>query len=84
MWKALEKWLLCKLHTPVQLTDVQIVFNDYEDQQKAAINMMILIIKQYIYAPRCKNHNIFFLRPLTRIVEFRKTDGLVAHKNNKM
>ena len=50
IWKAITKWLKGILQIDVQLNAKTIVLNNYVGQSKKAINTILLIVKQCIYA----------------------------------
>ena len=60
-----------------------VIFNSYEGSHKKLINMMILIVKQYINAAKCKRKTITFMEAMTRIIEFQKTENLIAWRKKQ-
>ena len=55
-WKWLEHFLTNSLHQRISFDHTQLLFNAYEGPNKEAVNTIILILKQYVYAARCGKH----------------------------
>ena len=83
IWSALETWL-SSMHLTVNLPAVQIILNLYNGEFHSIINTVITVVKQYIYVKKCLKEDISFIGMLPRVINYRKTEGLIAHKNNKM
>ena len=86
IWRALEKWLKRKhiLDTADKLTDCNIIFGDYNGNRKTGINLMILIMKQYIYAAKYARQKPTFIGALTKAVTFQKIEYRIAPKQKQM
>ena len=86
LWKQVCRWLtyVLKLQVQLQLTDTQIVFNNVKGRYAEVINIVILIVKQYIYASKCLEEELGFRQMYNRIQEYRKVEKIVAFKTGKM
>ena len=84
LWKALIKWLNYMLQTNVTLNPTLIICNNYQGQYKEAINVILLITKQAIYANRCIKEDLTFMKLMCKIQEYRKIEKIIASKTNKM
>ena len=49
LWKDLSNWLK-NVIVVINLSIHKIIFNDYQDK---AINLIVMIVKQYLYRCRC-------------------------------
>ena len=53
LWMAMEK--LCKtlIQVNVKINNEIVIFNNYQGPQKQIVNLMVIIMKQHIYASKC-------------------------------
>ena len=71
IWKAFSKWLEKKHEIKLSLNLEMITCCNLENIPHAALlNTVILIIKHYIYATKCKQENLSFIGALTRVINF--------------
>ena len=54
MWVALERWVKYFFNIEVKLLPETIIFNMIGGKEKHMLNVMTLIMKQFIYAKKCK------------------------------
>ena len=66
IWSALRKWFQKKSKQSV-VTKTEIILNNTEDQ---FANVIILIIKQYIYASKCQNKTPSFIGAMAKIWKY--------------
>ena len=67
LWITLEKF--CKYYLDIQLSFAPdcIVLNNYKGPQAPIINLMIVTLKQYIYAQKCLQKNLCFSQFVSRL-----------------
>ena len=66
LWKALKNWINRYFAIDVQeFTPRTIIFNGYEGPHSKLINTLILVMKQFIYAVKCKGQQLNFINYLS-------------------
>ena len=63
LWKAFRKWFKWKFQEQIDITSVDIIFNNYHNSKKynQMINFMILVLKRYVYVVKCKQETLNFI-----------------------
>ena len=59
-----------------------ISLNNYQGQHKTLINMMIVILKQYIYATKCLNETLSFYAFVNKLSYWYEVEKTIAIRNN--
>ena len=67
LWKALTKLVKYYFNTVITFTPQLIILNNYKGTSKIMINLLIIIMKQYIYATKCANEKLNFVMYMNRI-----------------
>ena len=57
LWNSLERWLIYYHKKKITFTPEIVILNNYDGTQKAYINTLILVMKQYIYSSNVKINN---------------------------
>ena len=84
IWKAFHIWLKRKCGLDLQINREHIILCSYQGPHKTAINIALLIIKQYIYAQKCENQFPTFIGALARVNEFQKIEKVIAIRNKRV
>lgn len=61
-----------------------IIFNNYANTDKAMVNTMILIIKQYIYVCKCSGNVPRFIECAQKIAQVVSIEKSIAIRQNKL
>ena len=64
------------------LNQESILFNNFRGYKHELINVIILIVKQYIYACRCEKVNPSLFSVKSRILPKKKIEEVVARRKN--
>ena len=86
LWKALKKWIKWKYELQVDFSETDIILNNFAGQKKydRLFNMIILVLKRYIYVTGCKNEKLSFIQFLTYVKQMQEIKFSIASKNNKI
>ena len=68
----------------VELTPFATMFNDVYPDPMNYVNTTCLIVKQNIYATRCKEEQLNLDVVLFKIIEYKTIEEFIARKNNKL
>lgn len=82
IWNFVRKWLSKLLRDTFELSNAEIIFNDFRGSHKAFINSVILYIKRYIYVSKCKNVKPQVSQIITTLIQNRDIEKLVALRSN--
>ena len=58
--------------------------NNYEGKQKELVNMLIIILKQYVYSSKCKQEIPNFIGLVAKMRYWYLVDKQIASENNKL
>ena len=83
LWVALRKWLNYYLHVHVQFSNVMIITQRYSGKFKRLVQLMVLILKQYIYASKCKEIHPEFVEYIERLMYWREMEKTIVYQENK-
>ena len=83
IWSNLEKWFQQILGIKVCFTKELIIYNNYRGANRDMINCIILIAKQYVYAPKCLLMPLNFIQMLTKVHEIELIERCIVHQKNK-
>ena len=78
LWKATEKWLKQIYDIKCQLTPQDIILNISKYLQRNFVNIVILTMKQYIYASKCKQEIPNFIDFKSRLNNWYNTEKTAA------
>ena len=84
IWKTLEAWISRRLQVSSKFSPADNIRNLYTGKNHDIVNTTFTVVKQYIYAKKCLNEDISFMGALTKIIDYRQTEGLTAFQKNKM
>ena len=83
IWKALTKWIRHFMNIEIKLTPALIILNNYQGKDKQLINTFIIVVKQHIYASRCKQEIPTINTSITRLHYWHKIEWIAAqHSGN--
>ena len=82
MWKALERVITYFLNESIMLDKTTIVLNNYEGSNKECINLLIVALKQYIYAQKCFEKPLNFTEFMYKISYWYRIDKLLAYEHD--
>ena len=60
-----------------------VILNNYKGKSKMLVNTLILILKQYIYATKCKKEQANFIGYMTYVHYLYKIERLAALRHDK-
>ena len=84
LWKLLGKWCRYFLNCDIEFTPKVIIFNDYRGQKAKLINLLVLIMKQYIYVTKCKEEQLVFIKFISYVFYIKRIEWLTALRNHKI
>ena len=84
LWQSLEKW--CKYHykSVLNLSSKDIILNNISCKSKMFINLLILILKHYVYASKCKSELPTFSGFMTKVNEWYRIEKTIAYMTNNV
>ena len=83
LWELLQK--ACKHFSGLKINFnlSMIILNDYNGQQKALVNLLIAVMKQHIYAEKCKLNSPTFQKFMTKLTQYYQSDKRIAIENDR-
>ena len=84
MWKALIKWSQYFYNITLVLDEKTVIFNDYKGNQAKFVNMLLLTMKQYIYATKCKGEKLIFTSYLNVLDHWYNMEKILAWDIHRM
>ena len=84
IWQKTWKWVSYMVDKKIQLLRYETIFNECMGQYKDTVNIICLIVKQFIYAQKCLKEDISIMKVLTKIQDYRKIEKMCTIKSNKM
>ena len=84
IWFLLTKWLDYFCNINLDVSAQQIIFNEYKEAFALMVNMIILIAKQYIYAKKCLNQKLCFVKLIENITQMKNLEGFIAKRNKNI
>ena len=82
LWDALKRWVKYHYSISIELTPKDIILNNVITIKKKYVNLIILIMKQYIYAAKCKDEKLNFYDFVTKINYWYNLEMTMAKQNN--
>ena len=83
LWHALTKWCRYFLNIKLELKPEVIIFNEYCGSRANLVNLLILIMKRYVYVSKCKNKELSFIGYISQIHYIKQIENLTALRNQK-
>ena len=83
LWQAFEKMIQRLLKIQHTFSMKTICLNDYYGRQKELINLLMVIMKQYIYASKCLGETPTFLNYMGKVSKWYNYDMLYAQDCDK-
>ena len=80
--QALKKWLNYLLKEKVRFTYADIIFYQHKGAFNQLINMLVLIMKRYIYVFKCKEKALNFIEYIALINHTKKVKYISAKVKN--
>ena len=84
LWTAFKKYFSKALGIVLTLERCQVLLNNYNGQHKNIINILIIIMKQYIYASKCQNHPLNFMDFMSKVLEYYYCDKDITQTYDKL
>ena len=84
LWKALKKWLYNIIKKKVEISDQEIIFNEFKGTEKSVVNTLIIILKRYIYVTKCKAEQLNFTCYISLVRFVYEIERINALKNEKI
>ena len=84
IWRHLEKWIKYFLNVEVMFNSELICLNNYLGKRKDLINMIIVIVKQYIYACKCLNEKPTCQGSIEKLWYWYRIDKEIARDRNRL
>ena len=85
LWTILVKWVKYFYKTEIVITPQTIVLNNYQGKAKEMVNLLILMLKRYVYVTRClgETDNLNFKGFMKRVnMQYRIEKIAAFHQNN--
>ena len=83
LWSALQKWLEYQADFRANIQPQDIILNDYKGPQKEFVNTCILVLKQLIYAKKCKQERPLLIEGLRKLHELYIDEKFIAQQKGK-
>lgn len=84
IWRAMKKWCKYIYQIDISLTPSDIILNNFKGPHKELINIMILIIKFYVYRARVQREPLKFTNVITEINKIRNIEKTIAVMQNRL
>ena len=84
MWVSLEKWLKHFQNISVEFNPSLIILNNYEGMNNQFVNMVIIVMKQYIYSTKCKEQTLKFVDFMYTLNHWYQMERIESLASNKM
>ena len=84
IWAGIIKWLGYILEEQIDIDVRVIILNNYKGKWDKLINNVLVIVKQYIYASKCKNVLPSFLQVTKNILSTYLTERSIAEKEGNV
>ena len=84
IWVCFARFCKHLLDIEIELTEELILFNNYSGQHKSLINLLLMIVKQYIYATKCKAQELNFYTCVSKIADWYNVEKCIATKSNNV
>ena len=84
IWKPMFKWLSYMLETEIKQDPVSILFCMYKGKYGGVINLIMLITKYCIYATKCMEKEINFMKVIQEVYGYKDLEYIVATKLDKL
>ena len=84
IWIPLQKWLyyFCNIALDIDCCRTLLLLL-YKDSCSDMINVIVLIAKQYIYATKCLQKQLLFLKLISTISQYKHIENVIAKKHRK-
>ena len=83
LWETLKKWCKHFLQIEIDFTLETVILNNYIGKHKVLVNTFIIIMKQYVYASKCKGNIPNFGDYVSKLSYWYLVDKEIAQKNDK-
>ena len=83
LWYKLQRVIRYFINIEVIFTDELILFNNYNGKEHLLVNLLISIMKQYIYATKCRNKTPMFTAYMSKVSEYYCTEKAYANTVKK-
>ena len=80
IWKSLRKWLKYFCNIDLELEPQEIIFSCYKDSFQDMVNVIILIMKHFIYVQRCLKGRLEFVALVSKITNYQMLEHFIAKK----
>ena len=84
LWKLLQRTCKYLLEIDIQFTHEIIILNNYVGQRKELINLLIILLKQHIYAEKCFEKVSTFVNYMTKVSTMCAMEKCYAARNGKL
>ena len=84
MWSAWERMIQCYFDITINLNLPMILLNNYKGTHQYIVNLSICVMKQYIYASKCKDNIPSFMGFMSKMSLIYLCEKDAAFKNNKL
>ena len=83
MWVAFCRYFSHILQVDIQLCPEQIIFNHYKGPKKAILNILIVVMKHYIYVCKCCEKPLNFMEFMTKVSDYYYCDKYITENTGK-
>ena len=81
LWRNLKATIKHFWEEEIELNQYNIVLNNFESQNEAIINLLVVTLKQYIYASRCLQETPTFSKFMTKVSNWYQVEKCILYQN---
>ena len=84
IWECVKRILKHFLDIEVDMCESCVMLNNFTCLKKDTVNIIVLIVKQYIYASKCLQEDLNFNACMSKIVDYYNADKILAVQNGNL
>ncbi len=84
LWNNVQQWVVQKTGNNIVFTAENVILNHISKNPKDSVNMICLIVKQYIYSSRCLKIIPNFQNLKQKIIEYHNVEKYLAKRIGKL
>ena len=84
MWEVLQKWCERCYDIKVEFNLYYVLFNGKGHKDNRFVQLLTLIMKQYVYSTKCKNENLEFISFIRQVNMWYNIEKTIAYKTQRI
>ena len=84
LWSTLKRWLNYFCYIELEIKEEIIILNIYKGPFADMVNMIILVVKYYVYVQRCYGKQVQFCDVIGEITKYKKIEENIAKRTNML